>query len=105
MEKNVQDLMSSAEDKQVNHRRTEGAIKAEHSMREAHHVVTRNEKNLEKSILFGKAPGSRGRSSIRWTDIIKMAIGSVTMTAKKGTGLQRTVHFVRSSMVVTTVTS
>ncbi len=35
--------------------------------------------NLEKDILFSKAPGKRGRgrSPTRWSDIIKVRIGSV----------------------------
>ena len=63
--KNGDDSMDSAKDKQVNCRRTEGAGKAERSMREAHHelmryfrrVARKNEENLEKNILFGRVLG------------------------------------------------
>ena len=41
LQKNVEDPVDSAKDKQVNHRRTGGASKAESFMDEAHHGIFR----------------------------------------------------------------
>ena len=47
------------------------------------YVTWREVGNLKKDILLGKAPGKkgRGRSLIRWSDIIKAWIGSVVKAA------------------------
>ena len=49
------------------------------------HIMRREDDNLEKGILFGKAPDrkARGRSPTRWSNTIRARMGSVVVAAKE----------------------
>ncbi len=71
------------------------------------HVVRRDADNLEKSILFGKTPGTRGRgrSPTRWSDIVRTRIGSVTEAAAEAQDRDRWRTLLRAVQSQATLTN